>query len=63
MITNQNIYILDLQWALEQDHNNNLYHKNQPKWDAADPKQSLTNIREYFESLHGTSKALCSYML
>ncbi len=43
--------------------NNILYCKNWPKWDVADPEQSLINIHKYFESLCGTNKALCSYML
>ncbi len=55
--------MMDLHWVQENDHNSNLYYKNQPKWDAADPKQSITNIREYFESLPGTNKTPCSYML
>ncbi len=63
LITIENFFKLDLQQAWEQDHNKELYCKNQPKWDAADPKQSLINIREYNKSLCNTNKAPWSYML
>ncbi len=42
MITHNNSYVLDLQCAREIEHSNNLYWKNQPKWDERDPKKSLT---------------------
>ncbi len=32
-------------------------------WDLADPKQSLLYIREYFELLHGSNGAPCSYVI
>ncbi len=54
---------MDLQQVQEGNHDNILSHKNRHKWDAADPKQSLTNIREFFKSLCGRNKAPCSYML
>ncbi len=60
---NEYVYYLDLQCARETKHNNNLYKKNWPKWDEKDPKKPLTNIYEYFESIHRTNKASCSYML
>ncbi len=42
---------------------NDLFRKDDPRWDSIDPEQSLTNIREYFKSLRGTNKAPCSYMI
>ncbi len=53
MIKEVNVYDLDLKHARESDHNNNLSCKNQPKWDAKDPKQSIMNICNYFKSHHG----------
>ncbi len=62
-INDQSINNMVLQHAQEIENKNNLYHKNRPKWDTADPEQSLTNIWEYFESLHGTKKSPCSCLL
>ena len=62
-ITCDNVFDLDLQRAREDEHNNDFYRKNRPKWDSNDPEKSLTNIREYFETIRGTNKAPCSYML
>jgi len=62
-ITSDNVFDLDLQRAREEEHNNDFYRKNRPKWDSNDPEKSLTNIREYFETIWGTNKAPCSYML
>ncbi len=42
--TDRNIYYLDLQCARGDNKKNNLYYKNRPKWDTADPEQSLINI-------------------
>ncbi len=56
VIDNPNVFSLKLQQSWEQDHNNDLYVKFGPKWDTADPDQSLVNIREYFEYLCNTSK-------
>ncbi len=63
MINNNNIYTMELQRTREEAHDNDLYRKDRPRWDSVDPEQSLINIREYFESLRGTNKAPCSYML
>ncbi len=63
LINKMNVHYMDLLWAQESDHNNNLSYKNRPKWDAADLKLSLTNTKEYLKSLQGTNKAPCSYML
>ncbi len=38
MITNMNVYNLDLQQAREANHNNHLYHTNRPKCDTSDPE-------------------------
>ncbi len=54
---------MELQQSREDKHYNNLFCKDQTKWDPADPKQSLTSIREYFKSLQETKKATCSCML
>ncbi len=54
---------MDLQRSREEKHDNDLYRKDRPQWDSVDPKQSLLNIREYFECLRGTTKVPCSYML
>ncbi len=54
---------MDLQRSREEKHDNDLYQKDRPRWDSIDPKQSLINTREYFESLRGTNKAPCSYIL
>ncbi len=62
-INDQNVYNMDLQLVQDTKQNYNLYCKSRPKGNAADPEQSLTNIREYFESLCGTKKAPCSYLL
>ncbi len=62
-ITHDSDYNLDLQCARETKHNNNLYRKNQPKWDEKTPKKSPTNIPKYFEIICGTSKAPFLYML
>ena len=63
MINNNNIYTMELQRKREELHDNDLYRKDRPRWDSVDPEQSLINIRDYFESLRGTNKAPCSYML
>ncbi len=34
---NESIYNLDLKMTQEKEHSNNLYNKNHPKWDPADP--------------------------
>ncbi len=49
--------------AQEKEHSNNLSQKKNPMWDLADPKHSLLNIREYFELLHISNGAPCSYMI
>ncbi len=54
---------MDLQRSREEKHDNDLYQKDRPRWDSVDPKQSLINIREYFECIQGTNKAPCSYKL
>ncbi len=51
MINNDNIYTMELQKTREQVHDINLYRKDCPGRDSVDPKQSLINIREYFECL------------
>ncbi len=63
MIHNNNIYTMELQRTREAAHGNDLYRKDRPRWNFFNPKQSLINIREYFECLQGTSKAPFSYML
>ncbi len=63
IVTPNNVYDLDLQCARETEHNNNLYQKNRPKWNEKDPKRSLINICEYFETFCRTNKAPCLYML
>ncbi len=62
-INHENVYDLDLQNACEIQHNNDLYQKDRPKWDENNPEQSLTKICKYFETVHSTNKAHCSYML
>ncbi len=59
----KHVYNLDLQIVQEKEYSNKLLRKNCPKWDPADPEQSLINIREYFKSLCGSNGALCSYIL
>ncbi len=49
--------------AREMEHNNDLLHTNCPKWDPANPKRTLINICNYFESPHGSSGTLHSYIL
>ncbi len=63
MIDNRVVFNVDLQRSSEKKHDNALYWKDSPRWDSVDPEQSLTKIREYFESLQGTNNAPCSYML
>ncbi len=63
LIVKSVIYWMDLQLSREDKHGNDLFCKDRPKFDAADPKRSITNIREYIESLSGTNKAPCSNML
>ncbi len=63
MINQRVVFNMDLQRSREAKHNNNLYRKDHPRWDSIDPEQSLIINREYFESLQGTNKAPCSYML
>ncbi len=62
-INHKNVYDLDLQRARKIEHNNDLYQKDRPKWDENNPKQSLVKICKYFETIHGTNKAPCLYML
>ncbi len=60
LINDEDIYDLDLQMVQKKEHNTDLSWKTYIKCNPADPKQSLMNIKEYFESLQGSSEAPCS---
>ncbi len=48
-ITADNVFDLDLQRAREDEHNNDFYRKNRPKWDSDDPeKQTSASILRPF---------------
>ncbi len=51
MINQIVVFDMDLQRLREEKHDNNLYWKDRLRWDSVNPKQTLINIRKYFESL------------
>ncbi len=62
MIKYENAYNLDLQMAQDKEHNSDSFWKNCPKWDPADPEESLMNIHENFETPYwssGSPYSLC----
>ncbi len=63
LINDKNVYDTDLHITREKEHINNLSWKNCPRWDPRDPKQSQLHIREYIDSLHGSNRAPCPYMI
>ncbi len=62
LINDEIFYDLDLYVAREKEHSSDFSQKNCPKWALADLSQSLLYIRDYFESLHRSNWAPCSYM-
>lgn len=62
-ILTDNVFDLDFQMACKKEHSNDLPCKNHPKWNTTDPKQSMLDIKEYFNSLRGRSGAPCSYII
>ncbi len=58
MINQRVVFNMDWQRSREEEHDNDLFWKDCPRWDSVDLKQSLINIRKYF-----TNKAPCSHVL
>lgn len=54
---------MNLQMIQEKEHVDDLFEKNCPKWETADPEQSIIDIMDYFVMLQSTYDAHCSYIL
>ncbi len=62
---NKNIYDLDIQkeWGMKEGTQQQPLWNGCPMQDSADFEQSVLSIKGYFESLHGSSGAPCSYII